>query len=220
MAVIGAVLVAVLLALLATDRITPVVIGHQVGSELKSQMATPSRPDIRFGGFPFLTQLGTGQFHSIEIEADDVPVSQGSKTLTVGTVDATLHDVKTSHGYSKLRIGSLDGSAKVSYAKLSSYLGLKVSAAGEPGRVKMKLGGSIVVTGVPAVDKQDQKVGLEDPEFKVAGRELPTNRLTSMLQSPFQSKLPDLGELTLDNITATEQGLVVEGSGHDIVTER
>lgn len=218
--VLGAVIVGVVLVLVAADRITPVVIGRQVGSNLKSELSTRSRPDVSFGGFPFLTQLGSRHFHQVKISADDVPVSGNSKKLTVGTVDATLHDVRASQGYSKLHIRSARGSAKVSYSKLSSYLGVDVAAGSKPGQIRLKLPGSVVVTGVPAINKQDHKVGLENTKFKIGGHQLPGNRFTGMLRGVFQSKIPDTGELQLDDIAAHDDGIVVKGSGKDITTTR
>lgn len=218
--VLGAVIVGVVLVLVAADRITPVVIGRQVGSNLKSELSTSSRPDVSFGGFPFLTQLGSRDFQKVKISADDVPVSGGSKKLTVGTVDATLHDVQASHGFSKLHITSLRGSAKVDYDDLSSYLGTDVAAGSKPGQIKVKLPGSVVVTGVPAINKQDHKIGLEDTKFKVGGHELPGNRFSGMLRGLLQSKIPRMGELKLDDVAAHKDGIVVKGSGRDITTTR
>jgi hypothetical protein len=214
----GVVLAVIVVLLFAADRITPVIVGKQVGSDLQSQMSTPSRPDVSFGGFPFLTQLGAGRFDSVKITAEQVPVSADSKNLTVSTVRARLHNVKTSHGYAHLHIESLRGSAKISYARLSSYLGVKVSSASKPGRIKVKLVGLFSVTGVPTVDRKHQKIGLEDTKFAAAGHRLPLDRLGSMLHGIFQSKLPDLGELKLTDISAHAQGIVVQGSGRNITT--
>lgn len=220
MMVIGTVIVGLLVLLLAVDRITPVVIGRQVGENLKSEMSTSERPDVSFSGFPFLTQLGAGRFGKVKIAAEDVPASKASKKLKVDKVDATLSDVKTSHGYSTMQIGSLHGSATVSYAKLSSYIGMQISAASDSDRIKVKLPSAVVVTGVPTVNKQDQTVGLEDPKFKIGDRQLPSNRFTSMLRGLFRQKVPDLNGLKLDDISARDDGLVVKGSGRNVTTHR
>jgi DNA-binding transcriptional regulator YiaG len=216
--VVGIVLAAIVVLLFAADRITPIVVGKQVGASLKSQMSTPSRPDVSFGGFPFLTQLSAGRFETVKITATQVPVSADSKNLTVSTVRAKLHNVKTSHQNSRLHIQSLRGSAKISYAKLSSYLGVPVSAASKPGRIKLKVAGLFTVTGVPAVDRQHQTIGLEDMKFAAAGHRLPLHRLTNLLHGILQSKLPNLGDLKLSDISPHAQGIVVHGSGRDITT--
>lgn len=219
--IILVVLGVVLALLVVADRVTPRIVGDRIAGTLQTALGTRQRPVVRLGGFPFLTQVATGHYREISISARDVPVAGTGGRLSVARLDGKLTDVRTGLSFRRIRVGRFTGSATVSYATLSGLVDSTVSydstATNGDGFVTLSLGGSITVTGRPAVDQRTHELYLARPQFRVGGRLLPGSVPGDLVDKLFRIKLPQLiSGVELSAVRADRAGLTLTASGRNI----
>jgi hypothetical protein len=73
---------ALVVLLVAADRISVAVAENQISERLTSAYGLPQRPGVSITGFPFLTQVAAGDYRQIDVSARQVPAG-----------GATLHDL-------------------------------------------------------------------------------------------------------------------------------
>lgn len=89
------VVVAVIAGLLAliVDDVAASRAEHRLARALQSSPGVPFEPDVIMSGFPFLPRSGSGDFSSILISAEGVPIADcGRDPVCRITVDARLQD--------------------------------------------------------------------------------------------------------------------------------
>lgn len=189
---IWVVVVLVLVGLLVVaDRVAVAVAESAAATTLQRSQNLPQRPSVSIGGFPFLTQLATGDYSSVTVRATDVPIRSGSTQLTITRLDVQLRDVHVNRSFTEARSTSSSATALITYADLSSLLHAKVAYAGG-GRVRAA--GSVDVAGV-AVDGSatagvavaGQTLHFTDVRVDVGGVTVPdalTNYLDQLLAAP------------------------------------
>ncbi|GLY81166.1 hypothetical protein Airi01_094330 [Actinoallomurus iriomotensis] len=131
------VLVIVILVLagiaVAGDRVAAAYAERRIASEVQKE-GFGARPDVTIYGFPFLTQVLRRHFPHARMTAHDV--REGP--LTISTIDGDARDVRVDSGFRSGTIGSVDGTATVSFGALTKAAGqpdLSLTAAG-PDTVK------------------------------------------------------------------------------------
>lgn len=118
------------------DRVAAVYAEHRIASEIRSE-GFGARPQVKIYGFPFLTQVLDRHFPHARMTARDV--REGP--LTISTIDGDARDVRVDSGFRSGTIGSVDGTATVSFGALTRAAGesdLSLSAAG-PNTVKAEV---------------------------------------------------------------------------------
>jgi len=133
-ALLIALLVLVVLFVVA-DRVGVAVAERVAGDTIQSSQHLDSRPEVDVAGFPFLTQLATGNFDKITVTAHDIPVGQQVHLLNLSRIRATLHGVHVSRDFSSVHANTADAVALVGYRELGKTLGIDVEPAGN-GRIK------------------------------------------------------------------------------------
>src|SRR5256885_4227247 len=93
---IGIGVVVLLVLLLIADRVGVAVAERVAGDTLESSEHLNSRPDVDIAGFPFLTQVATGNYDKITVTADDVTVGQQIHLLEISRLVVVLHDLTVS----------------------------------------------------------------------------------------------------------------------------
>lgn len=214
----------VLALLIVADRLTPRIVGDRIAGTLQTALGTDQRPIVRLGGFPFLTQVLTAHYQKITITARDVPVAGSGRRLSIARLDGTLDDVRPDLSFRKITVGRFTGSATISYATLSQFVGTAVSydSAGTngDGYVTMSLGGAITVTGKPTLGA-DHDLYLARPEFRVGGRLLPGAIPNDLVNQLFRIPLPELlSGVQLSAVRADPSGLTLTASGTNITLRR
>jgi DUF2993 family protein len=141
------------------DRVAASYAEHRIGSEIQKQ-GFGARPDVTIYGFPFLTQVAGHHFPHAHMTARDV--REGP--LTISRIDGDVHDVRVDSSFQKGTIGSVDGTATVSFsalAKAGDQSGLALSAAG-PDKVKAEVdlgvGTATAIAQVTKVGKNQIRV--------------------------------------------------------------
>ncbi len=115
------------------DRVAAAYAEHRIASEIQKE-GFGARPGVTIYGFPFLTQVLDRRFPHARMTAHNV--HEGP--LTISSIDGDVHNVRVDSKFRKGTIGSVDGTATISFGNLAKAAGqsdLGLSAAG-PDKVK------------------------------------------------------------------------------------
>lgn len=116
----------------AADRIAVSFAEDKAADELRSNENLPEQPDVSINGFPFLTQLASGELDDVQIGIDKFEAStdgsagggggsagaKGADTLLIEDLSARMKGVAFSDDYGSATADSASGSARISYAEL------------------------------------------------------------------------------------------------------
>jgi hypothetical protein len=117
------VLVVIVALLVALDRIGDVVAERFAADTIQSNQHLPHRPDVDITGFPFLSQLATGDFDEVIVSDNEVPIGGNSVGLKLSTIRITLHNVHVARDLSSVRAHRAVAVATMNYADLGRALG-------------------------------------------------------------------------------------------------
>jgi LmeA-like phospholipid-binding len=118
------------------DRIAAAYAERRIASEVQKE-GFGTRPDVTIYGFPFLTQVAGRHFPHARMTARNL--REGP--LTISRIDGDARDVRVGSGFRSGTIGTVDGTATVSFGDLAKAGGqpdLALSAAG-PNTVKAEV---------------------------------------------------------------------------------
>jgi len=218
--VIGLVIIIVVLVVL--DFAARVAAENVLASKIEQQ-GLQHKPSVTIDGFPFLTQVASRNFAQVNLAAAD----QTEGPVTITTINATARNIKVnSYTFSSGTIGSLSGTALISFASLANTLtqqvgplasvlngaGLALTAAG-PDEVKATL--NLLVTSGSATWRVSLLSGNRLTVRLAGSSGLPSSLLGSIQNITLQvPKLP-LG-LTIDSVQVTGAGVVGRISGKDV----
>jgi hypothetical protein len=127
---------AVLIVLLVVaDRIAVVIAQNQISDKIEASYGLPAKPGVNIHGFPFLTQVATGNYSEIDVTA--AQVNAGGTVLhdlnaQFTGVHASLSQV-LGQGASTVTADRASGSAVVSLSQVDRRLphGLRIRADGD-----------------------------------------------------------------------------------------
>ncbi|HEY2074899.1 MAG TPA: DUF2993 domain-containing protein [Streptosporangiaceae bacterium] len=212
----------IIVVLVVLDFAARVAAENVMASKIEQQ-GLQHKPSVTIDGFPFLTQVASRNFQQIHLSDAD----QTEGPVTVTSINATAHNIKVnSYAFSSGTIGSLSGTALISFASLGNTLtqqvgplgsllngaGLDLRAAG-PNEVKATL--NLVVTSGSATWRVTWLSGNRLNIRLVGSDGLPSSLLGSIQDITVQvPKLP-LG-LTIDSVAVTQAGVVGRVSGSNV----
>jgi len=218
--VIGLVIIIVVLVVL--DFAARVAAENVLAGKIEKQ-GLQHKPSVTIDGFPFLTQVASRHFGQVNLAAAD----QTEGPVTITTINATARNIKVnSYAFSGGTIGSLSGTALISFASLGNTLtqqvgplasvlkgaGLALTPAG-PGEVRATL--NLLVTSGSATWRVGLLTGNRITVRLVGSSALPSSLLGSIQNITLQvPKLP-LG-LTIDSVKVTAAGVVGRISASDV----
>jgi hypothetical protein len=196
---------------------------NKAASEIKQQ-GFPKKPSVDIEGFPFLTQVAAHEFHDIQISSSNVPEGP----LDIESINASLKDVHINGAFSGGTIGSLDGTAAVTFTALSNAMtseagplgqlanvGLTLSADGSD-KVKATLN-AVVFSGTAVwrvTNTYSNDVNTINVQLAATGG-LPESLLKPI--SDITLRLPPLPlHLEIQSISVTPSGLVGTLTGQDV----
>src|SRR5579859_893916 len=115
---------ALVVLLVAADRISLAVAENQISGRLTSAYGLPHKPGVTITGFPFLTQVAAGAYRQIDVSASQVPA--GGATLhnlsvQLTGVHASLSQV-LGNGSSMVTADRAEGSAMVGFGTVDRRL--------------------------------------------------------------------------------------------------
>ena len=201
-----------LLLAVAADRVACYLAENTMASRIQ-QNGLPVKPHVSIEGFPFLTQLAAKDFNDVVISASNV--TEGS--LTIASINATLHGMHLIDGYSGARIDSLTGSALIKYSALTSAGGFPSGITLGPGTSssQIKATVSVPVLGDQSVTAQVTREGTNKFNIKVVDADgVDSSFLGNLVNYTYD--VPQLpAGMSIQSVSATQQGVVITITGHN-----
>lgn len=206
--------------LIAADRAGVYIAQSVAADNLKNSQHLGSRPNVDIAGFPFLTQLASGDFDQITVDAKNVPVGRVSKVFHLARLHVVLHGISVSHSFSRFHADQAVATARVDYADLGRVLGGKVTYIGA-GRVQATTSVTVLgrtLTGSITARPEAHATSLGFGDTQVPGGTAGA-ALARALQRLFATEIP-LGDIPfqvrVDSLRATPDGLELALSGRDL----
>jgi hypothetical protein len=215
-------LVVIIVLLVVIDFVAKKVAENVMAGKIEQQ-GLQHKPSVSIDGFPFLTQVAGRDFQQVNLTARD----QTEGPVTITSIDATARDIKlNSFAFSSGTIGSLNGTALISFASLGNALarevgplgsvlngaGLKLTAAGSH-EVKASL--NLLVLSGSATWQVSRLSGDRLRIHLVSSSGLNSSLLGAVQNITLQiPKLP-LG-LTITSVQVTPSGVVGQVSGSNV----
>jgi hypothetical protein len=216
-------LVIIVVVLVGLDFGARAVAESVLASKIEQEGLT-SKPDVTIHGFPFLTQVASRDFRQVTVTASNVPAGP----VTITTINAAATEIRlNSYAFSSGTIGSLSGTAVISFASLGNTLaakfgllgsllkgaGLQLAYAG-PDEVRATL--NLVVTSGSATWRVTRVSGSALDVSLVGSTGVPTEVLDHIQQN-LTLQLPKLPlGLTFTSIVVTPRGVVGNVGGRDV----
>lgn len=212
--------------LVVADRIAVGVVETQVAGEIATAAALPGEPEVEIAGFPFLTQAVRGRYDEVQISltAEQLGQPEGTRAEAfLRDVEVPLSDV-LGGSVEEIPVGSVDGTATLSYALLSEQLddGMTLTRDGDrlriTGTVEL-LGQRVRLTaaGQVTLDGSDLVVEVEDATG--AGVDVPQwllDQTVGLLDLRYTVPVLPFG-LELTEVIPGEDGVVVRVEGGSTV---
>ncbi|MGI8333782.1 LmeA family phospholipid-binding protein [Actinomadura scrupuli] len=200
------VVIALLAIAVIVDRVAVAYADNTIATEIQKQ-GFNAKPDVKIKGFPFLTQAISRDFKHVSLRARGV--KEGP--LTISRLDADVRGVRLESSYQKGTIGSLDGTAVVTFADLAAAAGqsdLSLSAAGpDMVRAKVDLG---IVEGTATA--RVTKVGNQIQVHGISVEGFPLSELGDELDFSVPVPALPLG-LTFQSLRISSEGVMLRITG-------
>jgi hypothetical protein len=220
-------LVVLVLLLVAADRVAVAVADRLAADAFQQSQNLPQRPSVSIGGFPFLTQLASGDYSDVHVNARGLVVGHADHPLRLSDLDVHLQKVVVTNSFHDFHARTGSAAATISYPELSSTLRTPISYAGG-GKVRAVkhfrvLGRSVTATA-SAVPHASSANGLTfgNVTVNVVGISLPSE-VSKAFDSTFTVPIP-LGNLpfgiTVQRVDTTAAGIVVHLQGSDLTYTR
>jgi hypothetical protein len=184
---IGAVILAVLLV--AADRISVAVAENQISNRLTSAYGLAGKPGVTITGFPFLTQVATGDYQQIDVSASQVPV--GGTVLhhlnvRLTGVHATVSQV-LGNGSSMVTADRAAGSAMVGFGTVDHRLpgGFRLHPDGK----KLSVSGRLAVGGARIPVSATVALGVSGSGISVTPVHVSVPGVAALPSSAYSSQL-------------------------------
>ncbi|WP_073950951.1 LmeA family phospholipid-binding protein [Streptomyces kebangsaanensis] len=218
------------------DRVAVHFAESQAADRLKSTENLASTPDVSIKGFPFLTQVASGELDDIEIGIKDYQAATGNgeQRIRIDDLRADMRGVKFSGDYRSATASDATGTATIAYDELlkaakseSTQVAPGVTAQvvglsdGGDGRIKVDVVGTVLGTKLPvsvlsSVTVKDDKVQVQaDTLPKFGGVQIAEDRMRSI--TDFQQAIDRLpGGVRLDSVRAVQGGVEITVKGSDV----
>jgi hypothetical protein len=185
------------------------------------QHGFPKKPSVDIEGFPFLTQVASHKLNDVQISSSNVPEGP----LDIASINASLKDVQINGRFNGGTIGTLNGTAAITFPALADALAseagslgalakssLTFSAAG-PSEVKATL--HVLVFSGTAVWRVTVRHGNAIHIRLVSAGGLPKSVLSPIADKTLQLNSLPLG-LTIQSISVNSSGLVGVLAGQNV----
>ncbi|MEU5097765.1 DUF2993 domain-containing protein [Streptomyces sp. NPDC020996] len=221
------------------DRVAVYFAENEAADKLRTTENLASTPDVSINGFPFLTQVASGELDDVEIgikgyEADTGSTAAGApKTIRVDDIDAHMKGVKFSGDYSSATAATATGTALVSYDELLKAAksgptqiipGITAEVVGlsDGGNGKIKVEVKVRAAGAEQTYPVLSSVTVEGSTVKVHADSLPKlvvqlaeSRIRAI--TDFQQTIDQLpGDVRLDKVEAAKNGVEITVKGSDV----
>lgn len=208
------------------DRVTVGAVETRVAGEIAEAAGLPGEPEVDITGFPFLTQAVRGRYDEvlISLTAEQLGQPEGTRAdIALRDVEVPLSDV-FGGTVDEIPVGSVDGTATLSYELLSAQLdeGTELTREGDGLRITRTvelLGRELPLTAAGQVVLDGSDIVVDVEEATGAGVDVPRwllERATDLLDLRYT--VPELPfGLELTEVTPAEDGVRVRVAADDTV---
>ncbi|MEU6260955.1 DUF2993 domain-containing protein [Streptomyces sp. NPDC047043] len=217
--IVAASLAALLIGAVTVDRIAAARAESRTAKAFQDGMGTADRPSVHVSGFPVLTQLAEGRLDHVDLTAHDIPANGTTRPLPVTKLTVGMDGLKASGGADEAHARSVQATAHLSYADVSSALGVEVSQGDELGRVNatasLPLVGDVTVSAAVSA-ASGNRIAFTGVRAE-QGELLPP--LKSLLNRALDEPIPlqNVPEgLHLRSVTTTEDGIDARFTGRSV----
>ncbi|WP_149827425.1 LmeA family phospholipid-binding protein [Streptomyces tailanensis] len=233
------VIVAVILGglFVIADRVAVGFAEDEAAAQLKSSEGLADTPDVSINGFPFLTQVASGELDDVEVGIADyeAPTGNADESIRIADLKANMRGVAFSSDYSSATAASATGTATIAYDELlkaakseptdvapgttARVVGL---SDGGNGKTKVAIELDIPILGkktfsvLSTVSVKDDTVEVRaDSLPDLGGADLAENAVRSI--TDFQQAIDDLpGGIKLDKVEAASDGVEITVKGSNV----
>lgn len=206
----------------AVDRVAVYVAESQAEDRVKVDGARIGSTDISIKGFPFLTQLAGSELDEVDVKITGIETTAAGRTLRISTMNAELHEVRLTDGFSGATAAHATGTAVISYEDLTKAASDGV-AVEYGGKGKVKVTGAVnilgrtmsrsVLSSVTLVDGHTVRVRAD----KVPGEGIPGLEGLVREKTDFEREVGGLPNgLKLEKIQPASDGLEISVTGTDV----
>lgn len=223
------------------DRVAVGFAEDEAADRLRTSEGLSSKPSVSISGFPFLTQVVGGELENVKVDIKDYEAStagtaaaaNGTTKIRIDDLNAEMHDVAFSGGYSSATAASATGSATISYDELVKAakaepvqvlpgVTAKVTGLSDGGNGKIKVAVEATVGNQSSPLSVLSSVRVEGDTVKVRadsipslGIELAENKVRRI--TDFEQKIDGLpGGIKLDQVRAAKNGVEISVKGSDV----
>jgi hypothetical protein len=209
--------------LVVADRVAVVVADRQIASRVQSAYNLSSKPSVSVQGFPFLTQVASGDYHQIDVSIGSLStdgVQVNGLTAQLKDVRAPLSDL-LGHGSSSITAAQVTGSGTVPFSSVRSHLprGVQLSQDGDALRLAgtvSYLGVTVPVSADATLEADGSGIAVTPTRISVASA---SSALSSVIAGQFRFVVPVTGlplHLTVRSVSVVPGGVRVGASAADV----
>lgn len=216
------------------DRVAVHFAQNEAADKLKTTENLARTPDVSINGFPFLTQLASGELDDVEVGIKDYDAATGSGTrkIRIDDLEADMKGVRFSGDYSSATARSATGTATIAYDELLKTakseptdvgFGIKAQVVGLSyggnGKVRVAVKFSLwpkPISVLSSVTVRNDKVQVHaDSLPRLVGVQLIESRFRSI--TDFQQAIDQLpGDIELDSVQAAKDGMEITVKGSNV----
>lgn len=215
--------IVIVVLLVAADRVAAVVADRQVASRVATTYHLPSKPSVSVQGFPFLTQVATGNYHEIDVSIGQVTSNgvqvNGLNARLMG-VHAPVRDLLGGNS-SSISAAQVTGTGTVPLSSVRSRLPQGVQLSQDGGALRMSgtvsyLGVSVPVSAVASLGVSPSGITVTPTRISLGSG---VNAPASAVSGQFRFTVPVTGlplHLTVTSVSVTPSGVQVSVSAANV----
>ncbi len=205
--------------LVVADRVAVVVADRQIAGRVQSAYNLSSKPSVSVQGFPFLTQVASGDYHQIDVSIGSLStdrVQVNGLTAQLNGVRAPLSDL-LGHGSSSITAARVTGTGTVPFSSVRGHLppGVQLSQDGEA----LRLAGTVSYLGVTVPVSADATLTVDGSGIAVTPTRISvasgSSALSSVIAGQFRFVVPVTGlplHLAVRSVSVVPGGVRVGAS--------
>jgi hypothetical protein len=211
----------------AVDRIALLVAENQASKTIAATFALPQRPGVSIHGFPFLTEVASGQYQQVDVSVNSL-VRNGVPVQDMNTQFTAVHApfrqmIFGGSGSSSVSADQATGTATVPYSAVNQQLPSGVTVSGNGSDLKMSgttsfLGRQVPFSASAAVQASGGGITIAPQHVTVDGQTgIPASAVGPMSINVPVRDLPF--HLSVNSAQPTASGLQIAVSAQNVQVE-
>jgi hypothetical protein len=215
--------IVIVVLLVAADRVAAVVADRQLAGRVATSYHLPSKPSVSVQGFPFLTQVASGNYHEIDLSIGQVTSNgvqvNGLRAQLMG-VHAPARDLLGGNS-SSITAAQVTGTGTVPLSSVQSRVPQGVQISQDGGGLRMSgtvsyLGVSVPVSAVASLGVSPSGITVTPTRISLGSG---INAPASAISGQFRFVIPVSGlplHLSVTSVSVTPGGVQVSASAANV----